>query len=168
MNNKKAIENANQMDVHQLILQLNNSQPHLRSLAAEELGEIGSNLAIPHLIGALDDRETDVRFQAVLSLGKIGAHEAIPGLIARKKVESALFRHHLDHALSKIRKKLIANKAVFTVNEPIHFAFMHISPVEFPRAFNTFLGLVKKGKNKTDAHWDLTAKQLTALEDRLK
>ncbi|MBI5225262.1 HEAT repeat domain-containing protein [Candidatus Micrarchaeota archaeon] len=168
MNNQKGIEKENQTEAQRLILQLKNSQPHLRSHAAEALGDIRSEKSIPHLIDVLDDKDPDVRLNAALSLGKIGSHEAIPKLIGRKKEESSFFRHFLDQALGKIRKKLIENKAVFTVNEPIHFAFMHINPVEFPRAFNTFLGLVKKGKNKKDTYWKLTAKQLIVMEDRLK
>ena len=168
MNWQKQMEEHNRAETQRLIKQLQNSQPHLRSHAAEALGEIGSEKAVPNLIDILDDRDTDVRLHAALSLGKIGSHEAIPKLIDRKKVEFPLFRHFLDQALARIRKKLIKNKVIFTVNDPTHFAFMHINPAEFPRAFTTFLGLVKKGKNRDDAYWKLTAKQLTALEDRLK
>lgn len=51
---------------------LQDSDPNVRCSAAEALGKIRSEQAIPTLSQALNDKNADVRRKAVEALGKIG------------------------------------------------------------------------------------------------
>jgi HEAT repeat protein len=66
---------------------LNDANCDVRSRAAEALGNIGSNVAIPALVKALGyhdcvDQDCSVRYMAVYALDMLGSDMAIPGLMS--------------------------------------------------------------------------------------
>jgi len=72
-----------------LLQALNDEDSRIRSRAAEALGEIGTEAAIPALLQALHDHEENVRDNATHALEELSSELAIPGLL------QAL--HHKDY-----------------------------------------------------------------------
>ena len=70
--------------------------------AAEALGKIGSNAAIPELVQALNDEDCIVRRSAAYALGKIGSVEAIPELVKALNHHYYRVRRRAAEALGKI------------------------------------------------------------------
>lgn len=65
-----------------LVNQLTDQEPHVRRIAAETLGLIGSAEVLPALIMILvKDKESKVRSSAAMALGQIGSTEAVLPLI---------------------------------------------------------------------------------------
>ncbi|HEY9638381.1 MAG TPA: HEAT repeat domain-containing protein [Coleofasciculaceae cyanobacterium] len=63
------------------LLLLKDQAPNVREKAAEALGEIGNETAVPALLKALDDDPVfTVRWATVTALGKIGSETVVPGL----------------------------------------------------------------------------------------
>ncbi|MEP7288552.1 MAG: HEAT repeat domain-containing protein [Chloroflexota bacterium] len=75
----------------------------LRELAAEVLGEIGSQAAVKPLIGILlNDPAKFVKMEAVASLGKLGSSEAVDPLITMLGSEDKFLRWTVVEALGEI------------------------------------------------------------------
>ncbi|MBI5225265.1 HEAT repeat domain-containing protein [Candidatus Micrarchaeota archaeon] len=161
-------EIGSRIAVPHLIERLKDEDFYVRSQAIRALGKIGSKKAVPHLIEKLNDKWGSDKFEAAFSLGMMGRHEALPYLIERLKDEYYYSRDQAAEALGKIRIKLLEGKVKFIPNQPIPFAFMHINPVEYPKSFEKFLREVRKKSKKSPDYWNLTAKQLIVMEDRLK
>jgi HEAT repeat protein len=53
----------------------------VRWRAADALGKIGDEAAIPGLLKLVEDSDSDVRKSVADALGKIGSEAAIPGLL---------------------------------------------------------------------------------------
>ncbi|NCS22827.1 MAG: HEAT repeat domain-containing protein, partial [Microcystis aeruginosa G11-06] len=62
--------------VSSLSKKLDDNHPEIRAKAAESLGKIGSETAIPGLLKALEDSDEYVRRKAVEALAKIGSETA--------------------------------------------------------------------------------------------
>ena len=87
-----------------LLTELHNPSPHLRSLAAQAVGEIELRVSIPELVHLLEDVDSDVRASAVWALGQIGGSQAIKHLEdlleqTDDEDEAALIDDALDHAI---------------------------------------------------------------------
>ncbi len=106
--------------------------------------------------------------RAILLLGEIGSEKAVPHLIAKLTYNDPVVRENAVHALGNIKKKLLEKGERIGPNHPELYALNHISPNEHPKSFNQLLKLLKKGKNKYEKNWELEAKELMALERRLK
>ena len=65
-----------------LLRDLNHRVWEVRRNACEELGALGDQRGVPHLVGLLEDHVGAVRFAAAEALGRLGDRSAIPALIA--------------------------------------------------------------------------------------
>jgi len=74
----------------------------VRSRAADALGKIGDEKAIPGLLKLLEDSESDVRSRAADALGKIGDEKAIPGLLKLVEHSESSVRWMAAYALGNI------------------------------------------------------------------
>jgi hypothetical protein len=97
---KQALENDRQMEIHRLLLQLNDPQNH--PLAIFCLEQAGQD-AVPGLLGALNSNDPDARYAAAHALGLIGDHEAINGLIAALRDPEAEVRFWAADALAQLK-----------------------------------------------------------------
>jgi HEAT repeat protein/3',5'-cyclic AMP phosphodiesterase CpdA len=70
--------------------------------AAEALGKIGSDAAIPELVKALNHEDSSVCWRAAKALGKIGSDAAIPELVQALNHEDSYVRESAAEALGKI------------------------------------------------------------------
>ena len=88
--------------VNSLSKKLDDNHPEIRAKAAESLGRIGSETAIPGLLKALEDSDGFVRIKAAEALGNIGSETAIAGLL--KALEDSYFEvcGYAAEALGKI------------------------------------------------------------------
>ncbi|MGB3515378.1 MAG: HEAT repeat domain-containing protein, partial [Elainellaceae cyanobacterium] len=75
--------------------------------AAEALGAIGSEAAIPGLLKVIEHSDEDVRRTAVESLGAIGSEAVIPGLIKALKVSNWKVRRTAAEALGAIGSEAV-------------------------------------------------------------
>ena len=66
--------------VREQVKLLQHSDPNIRFHAAEALGKIRHESAVPHLVKALQDEHALVRLGAVEALGRIGHKSAVPHL----------------------------------------------------------------------------------------
>lgn len=73
-----------------LIKALENSNHNVRLKAAQELGQIKAEIAVPELIRVLKDEEEAVRGIAALALGKIGDKTAVPAIIKAMGIKETL------------------------------------------------------------------------------
>jgi HEAT repeat protein len=74
----------------------------VRSSAADALGKIGDDRAIPGLLKLVEDSDSDVRRSAADALGKIGDAQAIPGLLKLVEDSDSDVRRSAADALGKI------------------------------------------------------------------
>jgi len=82
-------------------------------LAADALGEIGSNQAVDKLIGILDEEEWEVRRSAVEALGKIGNINAVKALKQKKsfwRERNKVVRQTAKRAIIAIRSLPVNKK----------------------------------------------------------
>ncbi|MFZ1684087.1 MAG: HEAT repeat domain-containing protein, partial [Candidatus Zixiibacteriota bacterium] len=94
--------------------------------AAEALGELGSDLAIPHLIAAFD-KTPDLRVQAVEAFGKIKAIKSLPNLYMWLTVDDPVTLYAVIEAIGSIgAPESVAKLAPFLqhADEPIAEAAM--------------------------------------------
>jgi len=59
-----------------LTVELSSNDPETRFEAASALGEMGEEVAVPHLIELLNDPDSDVQMAVIRSLGEIGGNRA--------------------------------------------------------------------------------------------
>ncbi len=97
--------------VNSLSKKLDDNHPEIRAKAAESLGRIGSETAIPGLLKALKDSNKYVRSQAAEALGKISSETAMTELIKCLKNPDFVTLNNGD-TLSQAREALdtIQNK----------------------------------------------------------
>jgi HEAT repeat protein len=81
------------------------SDSEVRGRAAEALGNIGSEAAIPELLKLVQDSDSTVRWRAVNALGSIGSEVAVPGLLKLMEHSGSDVRRRAAEALGKIAKK---------------------------------------------------------------
>jgi HEAT repeat protein len=81
---------------------LEDSHFFVRGSAADALGKIGSQRAIPGLLQLLEDSDYSVRGSAADALGKIGSQRAIPGLLQLLEHSDSDVRRSAADALGKI------------------------------------------------------------------
>ena len=79
-----------------------------RRSAAEALGRLGSEAAIPPLVGALEDEWEWVRFDAAVALGRIGGPQAAAGLVGALRDASWNVRLQARRALVAIGAPAVA------------------------------------------------------------
>lgn len=151
-----------------LIKCLKHDVPLIRNKATISLGRLGAKEAVFQLNKRLKDRDLAVKNFTSEALGKIGDYRSIMPLFRTMNHEDELVKDMAINALGKIRAKLLEKGINFTPKQPIHFTLEHIDPAQHPKSFQKFLKEIRKGKNKTRGYWKLTAKQLMAMEGRLK
>lgn len=78
---EKALVRYRQTVVMGLVEKLGDSSTNIREAAANTLGEIGANAAVPHLIEHLDDQSAWVRIAVARALEKINDKTAVAALI---------------------------------------------------------------------------------------
>ncbi len=108
--------------------------------------------------------------ETALSIGKIGKKRyisAIPQIVKHLEGKHPELKNIAAWALGNIRTKLLRTGRKITQKQPEHFALMLINPNEHPKSFLKLFKEVKV-KNRPTAHWELEAKELTAMERRLK
>ncbi|ABA23115.1 Predicted signal transduction protein containing Nacht domain [Trichormus variabilis ATCC 29413] len=88
--------------VDRLLELLKDSESNVRSSAANALGRIGTETAIPGLLELLKDSESNVRSSAANALGNIGTETAIPGLLELLKDSESNVRSSAAFALVRI------------------------------------------------------------------
>jgi hypothetical protein len=81
------------------------SDSDVRSSAADALGNIGDDRAIPGLLKLVEHSDSDVRWRAAGALGNIGDDRAIPGLLKLVKDSDSIVRSSAADALGKIAKQ---------------------------------------------------------------
>ncbi|MBI5225266.1 HEAT repeat domain-containing protein [Candidatus Micrarchaeota archaeon] len=136
--------------------------------AVHKLGELRSHKAVPHLIEILKSDKSIERFKVLEALGKIGSIKALFPMIDQLTDGKAYVRSYAVRALGQIRAKLLEQTENPAPKQPIAFALFHINPAHYPKAFLKFYEEVKSKPNKPLDYWKLTAKQLTAVEGKLK
>ena len=132
------------------------------------LGEMGAKEAVPHLLGLLKSHKAPERSKVIQALGKIGSIDALFPVMEHLKEKEPYLRAHAVGALRRIRAKLLESGQNFTPKQPLHFSLLFIHPADHPKAFKEFYGQVKRKPNKSPNFWKLLAKQLTAIERKLK
>lgn len=105
---------------------------------------------------------------AIHTLGEIGTKEALMALIDLTKITHPYVSNKIKKAGQNALMKLNENRNQKDPLSPIELAIRHIDPFEHPKSFMKFHEQLKKGKNKSESHLKLTAKQLMAMETRLK
>ncbi|MBI5225261.1 HEAT repeat domain-containing protein [Candidatus Micrarchaeota archaeon] len=132
--------------------------------ACYHLGTIKSDKAVPHSVKLLEDKNHFYDLDVVLALGKIGSEKAVVPLMNWRGLDRFVARE----AISMIRDSVLKRKLRIDSNNPELLALYHLNPLYYPKAFEKFLMQARKGKNKSEKHWELTAKELMAMEGRLK
>jgi ribosomal protein L40E len=97
---KQALEKDRQLEIHRLLLQLDDPQNH--PLAIYCLEQAGQD-AVPGLLGALNSADPDTRYAAAHTLGLIGDPAAIDGLIAALRDPEAEVRFWAADALAQLK-----------------------------------------------------------------
>ncbi|MBI5225260.1 HEAT repeat domain-containing protein [Candidatus Micrarchaeota archaeon] len=126
------------------------------------------NLEYRLAIEGLKEHDWMNRKNAIYNLGKKSYISAVPHLVKHLYEKESEIRKTTAWSLSKIRSKLLRNGRKYSPKQNEHFALMLIDPKEHPKSFFRFLMEIKKGKNRSINHWELTAKQFMALERMLK
>lgn len=98
------------LTVSEMIEALTDKEMILRLDAAQALGEIGDERAVPALTKALSDEAISVRKEAAFALGEIGepAKEAVPALIKALSDDFKEVRGNAAFALGKMSKNAAA------------------------------------------------------------
>lgn len=87
------------LTVSEAIRELRAADVRVRRRAADCLGMMGEQKAIPELMEALQDEDEPVRLNAAYALGAIG-ESAVPALIGAMREDSEDLRRHAGYALS--------------------------------------------------------------------
>ncbi|MBI5225264.1 HEAT repeat domain-containing protein [Candidatus Micrarchaeota archaeon] len=162
---RNPLKAVTQKDTPYLIKTLEHKDPSVRIFAINALGKASPKIAIPHLIKSLRDGFF-TSMEAAHSLDKIGLPSIMPLIEDLKNAPEHVKYDNfkiIDSILDKARKG-----KKFKSNHPIFVALNHINPREYPNSFLKFYGEFIKNRKKSKDYWKLTAKQLTALEGRLK
>jgi HEAT repeat protein len=94
-------------------------QPHLRAIAADQLGKLRVQRAVQPLIASLEDTHWLVRLHAARALGRIGAPKATAVLIIALSDRHRSVRRRAAQALGKVAKSTDAVAALTTaVDDP--------------------------------------------------
>ncbi|MBE0415655.1 MAG: HEAT repeat domain-containing protein [Dehalococcoidia bacterium] len=104
-------------EIQRYIKALESGNPNVRSAAADALGMIGDEAAVPALIDALKDEFSVVRTDAAFALGRLGA-AAVPALIEALKEEEERMRAEAAFALGEIGRD--AKSAVLALIEALN------------------------------------------------
>jgi len=104
--------------VNELLKALEDSDEYVRMYAAEALGKIGSETAIPGLLKALEDSDEYVRRDAAEALGNIGSETAIPGLLKALEHSNKDVRGNAVEALGKIGSETAMTELIKCLKNP--------------------------------------------------
>jgi HEAT repeat protein len=88
-----------------LIALLADSQPSVRQLAAEALGDIGSREAVAPLVQLIETDPSGARLEAISALGKIGDPAAVDAILSLCRSGSVAVRKRAIGALARIRDR---------------------------------------------------------------
>ncbi|MBD2602850.1 HEAT repeat domain-containing protein, partial [Microcystis viridis] len=97
---------------------LEDSNVFVRRYAAEALGKIGSETAIPELLKALEESNSDVRWKAAFALGDISSETAIPGLLKALEHSNSNVRVYAAVALGKIGTEAAMTQLINRLKNP--------------------------------------------------
>ncbi|MBD2576216.1 HEAT repeat domain-containing protein [Oscillatoria sp. FACHB-1406] len=89
----------------------------VRGSVVEALGKLGSEAAIPRLLSALEDEDSWVRKSAVEALGKLGLEAAIPGLLSALEDEDSWVRESAVKALGKLGSEAAIPGLLWTLED---------------------------------------------------
>ena len=96
---------------------LNDEDLDVRIMAADALGTMKAETAIPDLIEALNDENSDVRMMAVDALGTMKAETAIPDLIEALNDENSDVRERAAFVLGTMKAETAIPKLIETLND---------------------------------------------------
>lgn len=93
--------------VEPLIAQLQNTDPHLRRIAARALGKIGDPRAVPYLARLVLDQQQPlyVRWDAATALGMIGDPRALEPLGQVARGEKGQLQKEAVQALARLEQR---------------------------------------------------------------
>jgi protein-S-isoprenylcysteine O-methyltransferase Ste14 len=104
--------------VDHFVTLLQNEQTEVRTLAADYLGRIASQRAVPALIAALDDSIADVRGRAAEALGVTGAPECKEPLLRLLDDPESWIRQTTMRSLAQLGAEEILERAEETARDP--------------------------------------------------
>ncbi len=114
--------------VDQFIPLLEQEQTGVRTLAADFLGRIPSQRAVPALMAALDDSAADVRGRAARALGVIGLTDCVPPLLRMLDDPEPWIRQTAMRSLAQLGAEEILARAEQTSRDP--GTWIRVSTVE--------------------------------------
>ncbi len=155
--------------VPHLLRKLQDEHHQIRKAAADALAKISDEKSIPELLDLFALNQFGTSESAADILKKIGPLSVIPLI---KFIEAQHWdwskRREATELLERIRKNSLESGNNFSQGKPEQFALAHINPAINPKAYMRLYEEILKRKKKTDKQWELTAKQLMALEGKLK
>ncbi|MFL5511359.1 MAG: HEAT repeat domain-containing protein, partial [Gemmatimonadales bacterium] len=106
--------------VEPLLALLHNSDRHTaRAWAANVLGEVGAQAAVPVLIRSLDDPDDEVRAKSATALGRLGDRRALQPLLDHLLTDPAPFvRVRIASTLGQFGGPEVVNRLVRTLGDP--------------------------------------------------
>ncbi|MBI5225263.1 hypothetical protein HY989_05320 [Candidatus Micrarchaeota archaeon] len=167
------------------IILLKSPWPVKRANAIRALRNTQSIEAIPHLVAMLGDQKCSDELEDALL--KFDFHKTIPPIFEalnsyRENYDTLAFlgtsgprfltKNRLIYGaldfLGKYRPRILKNYGRFSQNQPEYVALLHINPFTHPKSFIKLYGEAQKKPRKSPEYWKLEAKQLMAMERRLK
>jgi protein-S-isoprenylcysteine O-methyltransferase Ste14 len=98
---------------------LHDENPDIRASAAEKLGDVKSQAAVPALIEVLSDPVGDVRQQAARALGRIGAPEAKVPLLGLADDPDRVTRRIVNRALTELKAEEVVGHLVVQLRDSL-------------------------------------------------
>jgi HEAT repeat protein len=117
----EALVRAGRRMVEPLLAAAGSSDVDVRKLIVDALAGIGSERAVPRLVGMLDDADPNVRAAAADALGAIGGPEAVRALcgLALRDDQDTLVRFSALRALARLETPLPAATLKSALAEPV-------------------------------------------------
>ncbi|MBI5225256.1 hypothetical protein HY989_05285 [Candidatus Micrarchaeota archaeon] len=155
-------------------------EPLLPYYASDAILASNPNKFVPHLKRRLEKTkyynwgipkniyENGGIVKAIHILGEIGTKEALMALVDLAKIRHPYISRKIKNAGQNAWIKFQEKRNPQDPPSTIEFSFRHIDPFEYPKSFAKFHEEVKRKPNKPEEYWNLTAKQLMAMEGRLK
>ncbi|MBC7330726.1 HEAT repeat domain-containing protein [bacterium] len=144
------------------------SDPEVRRLGAEGLGEIGLTASLDILLKLLNDEYPIVRRAAAIALGKIGSFKATEALIETLKDSYAIVREGAARALGDIGDKRAIDALVPLLNdrnkEVKEAAIISLGKLQDPRSVPLIIQILEQLEKKhIERAYDLTRSAYNAL-----